>query len=72
MKKSPFQGQTGVRNGKMLQSVKDHIDGKINIEKLLLITEKEGFKDVIRAFPVVGTKKINNNIYSDEIKNNKK
>ena len=37
MKKSPFQGQTGVRNGKMLQSVKDHIDGKINMENLILI-----------------------------------
>ena len=36
MKKSPFQGQTGVRNGKMLQSVKDHIDGKINMENLCL------------------------------------
>ena len=71
MKESPFQGQTGVRDGKMLKSVKDHIDGKIDMENLLLITEKEGFKDVVRAFPIVGRKKITNNLYIDEMKNNK-
>ena len=26
-----------------------YIDGKINKERLLLVTEKEGFKDVVRA-----------------------
>jgi len=72
MKKSPFQGQAGVRSGKMLKSVKDYIDGKINMEKLLLITEKEGFKDVVRAFPIVGPKKITNKLYIDEMKNNKR
>ena len=73
-KKSPFQGQAIVRDGKMLKSVKDHIDGKINMEKLLLITEKEGFKDVVRALPIVGVgrKKITNDLYIDEMKVNKR
>ena len=53
----------------MLKSVKDHIDGKINMEKLLLITEKEGFKDVVRALPIIGSKKITNDLYIDEMKN---
>ena len=71
-RKSPFQGQTKVRDGKMLKSVKDHIDGKINMEELLLITEKEGFKDVVRALPIIGSKKITDDLYIDEMKANKR
>ena len=71
-RKSPFQGQTKVRDGKMLKSVKDHIDGKINMEELLLITEKEGFKDVVRALPIIGSKKITDDLYIDEMKVNKR
>ena len=62
-RKSQFQGDTKTRNGTMLRSVKDHIDGKINIDELLLITEKEGFKYVVEALPIIGSKKITDDLY---------
>ena len=46
----------------------------VEMISLLLITEKEGFKDVVRALPIVGIgrKKITNDLYIDEMKINKR
>ena len=72
MNKSLFQGQTGVRNGKFLKGVKNYIEKDIDLEELLLITEKEAFKYVVKAFPIVGSKKITNYLYIDEMQTNKR
>ena len=72
MNKSLFQGQTGVRNGKFLRGVKNFIEKDIDLEELLLITEKEAFKYVIKAFPIVGSEKITDDLYIDEMQTNKR
>ena len=71
MKKNSFQGNSEIiRNGTMLKNVKNFIDGKINMERLLLVTEKEGFKYVVGALPIVGHTQIIE-LYKDEMKTNK-